>query len=75
MLNALPFRDYGTITVLINGDEEISSPGSRHLITKLGSEHDAVMSFEGGGGPKVDQVRLATSGIGAANFTKLNRGK
>ncbi|MGE5522851.1 MAG: M20/M25/M40 family metallo-hydrolase, partial [Rhodospirillaceae bacterium] len=33
-----------------------------------GAEHDAVMSFEGGGGPETDQVRLATSGIGAATL-------
>jgi glutamate carboxypeptidase len=62
MLKDLGFRDYGTLTVLINGDEEISSPGSRKLITKLGAEHDATMSFEG---TRVnsDKLALATSGI------------
>src|SRR5215510_14296250 len=35
ILRALNFRDYGTLTVLINGDEEVSSAGSRFLITKL----------------------------------------
>ena len=69
MLNTMGFRDYGTLTVLINGDEEVSSPGSRFLITRLGGEHDAVLSFEGGGGLKDDQIRLATSGIGAATIT------
>ena len=73
MLRTLKFNDYGTLTVLINADEEISSPGSRQLITKLGGEHDAVLSFEGGGGPQVDQVRLATSGIGAATITVRGR--
>ena len=73
MLRAMNFRDYGTLTVLINGDEEISSPGSRQLITRLGGEHDAVLSFEGGGGPQVDQIRLATSGIGAATITVRGR--
>ncbi len=73
VLNAMNFRDYGTLTVLINGDEEISSPGSRHLITKMGAEHDAVLSFEGGGGPTVDQIRLATSGIGAATINVRGR--
>ena len=68
MLKALDFREYGTLTVLINADEEVSSAGSRFLITKLGGEHDAVMSFEGGGGPDVDQIRLATSGIGSATI-------
>ena len=73
ILRALNFREYGTLTVLINGDEEISSPGSRFLITRLGGEHDAVLSFEGGGSPQVDQIRLATSGIGAATITVRGR--
>ena len=73
MLRALNFSEYGTLTVLINADEEISSPGSRFLITKLGGEHDAVLSFEDGGGPTVDQIRLATSGIGAATITVRGR--
>lgn len=46
MLKSLNSHDYGTITVLINADEEISSPGSRTLISKLGAEHDVTMSFE-----------------------------
>ena len=57
------FRDYGTITVFINADEEIGSPGSRNSITRLGAEHDAVdvvrRRRQSEGGP----VRLATSGI------------
>ncbi|MDB5811834.1 MAG: peptidase dimerization domain protein, partial [Betaproteobacteria bacterium] len=65
ILKAINFRDYGRITVLINPDEEINSPASRHLITQMGSEHDAVMSFEGSGS-ETDQVRLATSGIAQA---------
>ena len=69
----LGFDEYGTLTVLVNGDEEISSPGSRALITRLGAEHDATMSFEGGGGPNVDQVRLATAGI--AGVTIKVKGK
>ena len=69
-LNALDFRDYGLITVLINADEEVSSPGSRSLITILGSEHDAVFSCEGGGR---DRVRLTTSGIGAFKLTVRGR--
>jgi glutamate carboxypeptidase len=66
------FDDYGTITVLVNPDEEISTPGHRALITRLGSENDAVMSFEGGGSDK-DSVRLATAGI--AGVTIKVKGK
>ena len=61
------FKDHGTITVLVNPDEEISSPGHRALITRLGAEHDATMSFEGGGNAR-DQVRLATAGIAGATI-------
>ncbi|HZN22719.1 MAG TPA: glutamate carboxypeptidase, partial [Burkholderiales bacterium] len=65
VLNAIKFGDYGVVTVLINGDEEIGSPGSRNLITRLGAEHDATLSYEGAGFP-ADRVRLATSGTAAA---------
>jgi hypothetical protein len=60
------FADYAQLGVLINGDEEIGSPGSGPLITQLGSEYDAVFSFEGGGNAAAgggDMVRLATSSI------------
>jgi glutamate carboxypeptidase len=64
MLKALNFTEYGLLTVLINGDEEISSPGARAVITRLGREHDVVLSCEGGGAEGRDQVRLATTGSG-----------
>lgn len=67
MLQALQFRDYGTLTVLINGDEEISSPGARGLITRMGAEHDAVMSFEGAY-VKDDKLSLATAGIASVTL-------
>ena len=67
MLNKLGFKDYGTLTVLVNGDEEISSPGSRSTISRVASTQDAVFSFEGGGSD--GGVRLATSGIGSAYLT------
>ncbi len=73
MLNAMKFRDYGTITVFINADEEIGSPGSRNHHTRLGTQHDAVMSFEGGGNEKEDRVRLATSGHALALLTVRGR--
>ena len=72
MLRAMNFRDYGTLTVFINGDEEVSSPASRHHFTRLATEHDAVMSFEGTS-MRSDQVRLATSGIAAATITVQGR--
>lgn len=67
LLQKLDFKDYGTLTVLINGDEEISSPGARATLTRLGADQDAVFSFEGGGAQA--RLTLATSGIGAAYLT------
>jgi glutamate carboxypeptidase len=60
------FAGYAELGVLINGDEEVGSPGSSAFLTQLGSEYDAVFSFEGGGAaatPGSDMVRLATSSI------------
>lgn len=71
-LKTLAFEDYGTLTVLINGDEEISSPGSRATITRMAREHDAIFSVE----PSAvgsDSLTLATSGIGAATMTVTGR--
>jgi glutamate carboxypeptidase len=61
-LKATGFRDYGLITVLINADEEMSSPGSRKLITEEGERHDAVFSCESSR-VEVDKLALATAGI------------
>jgi glutamate carboxypeptidase len=65
VLNDVGFRDYGTLTVLFNGDEEISTPGARNLMSKLGAEHDVTLSFEA---TRVnsDKLSLATSGVGSA---------
>ncbi len=62
MLDQMGFKDYAQLGVLINGDEEAGSPGSGAFITQLGSEYDAVLSFEQGGFSQ-DFVRLATSAI------------
>jgi len=72
MLKALNFRDYGTLTVLVNGDEEISSPGSRALLTKLGAEHDATLSFEASRAES-DKLSLATAGIASVTLDVQGR--
>ncbi len=66
-LQAVNFKEYGQITVLINGDEEISSPASRQTLTQLGREHDLTMSHEGSP-VNSDQLSLATAGIAAVNL-------
>jgi glutamate carboxypeptidase len=68
LLRALDLRDYGTLTVVINGDEEISSPGARKLIQSIGAEHEFVFSCEPTS-VKRDEIALATSGIGSASLT------
>ncbi len=73
ILRAMNYRDYGTITVFINADEEIGSPGSRNHHTRLGADHDAVMSYESGGNPQDDRIRLATSGHALALLTVRGR--
>jgi glutamate carboxypeptidase len=73
MLRQLNFDAFGELAVLINGDEEIGSPGSAPTLVKLGAEYDAVYSFEGGGNPKNDHVRLATSSIAIATLKVTGR--
>ena len=66
-LKKLKFNHYGKITVLINGDEEISSPAARAYFSKLGAEHDATFSCEASQA-KSDRVALTTAGIAAVNL-------
>lgn len=72
LLKVMNFNDYGALTVLVNGDEELSSPASRALLTQLGAEHDAVLSFECSF-VEADKVALATSGIGSVTLTVRGR--
>jgi glutamate carboxypeptidase len=72
ILREMNFRDYGALTVLINADEEVSSPGSRAPLTKLGSEHDVTFSCEGTL-IESDQLSLTTAGIAAVNLAVKGR--
>jgi glutamate carboxypeptidase len=72
ILKAMDFRDYGLLTVLINADEEMSSPGSRKVITREGERHDAVFSCESS---RVDSDKLALATAGIASVVLKVRGK
>ena len=72
LLQALKFDDFGTLTVLVNGDEEVGSPASRKLITAMGKSHDATMSFEGSSVTN-DRLSLTTAGIGSVKLTVRGR--
>lgn len=71
LLKKAGIDEYGTLTVLINGDEEISSPGSRATIASTAADQDMTLSFEAAGAD--GGVRLATSGIGAAYLSVEGR--
>jgi glutamate carboxypeptidase len=54
------FKDYKTLNILFNPDEEKSSLGSRDLIRELSSQQDYVLSYEP---PDAERVIVATNGI------------
>jgi len=62
LLKERGFKDFGTITVLFNTDEEKGSFGSRDLIQEEAAKADYVLSFEPTGAGKED-LSLGTSGI------------
>lgn len=72
VLREMKFDDFGVLTVLISGDEEVSSPGGRAIIGRIADEHDFVFSCETTPWPR-DVVTTATSGIGAAVLTVHGR--
>jgi len=72
ILKAMNYREYGIVTVLINADEEISSPASRSVIAKLGAQHDAIFSLESSRAES-DKLSLATSGIASVTLTIKGR--
>lgn len=54
------FKDYKTLTILFNPDEEKSSPGSQDMIRTLSAQQDVVLSYEP---PNEERVIVATKGI------------
>ena len=46
IMNDAGWKDYNTLTVLINPDEEVGSVGSGEIISALADQHDTVLSFE-----------------------------
>lgn len=54
------FKEFKTLTVLFNPDEEKSSLGSRDMIRKLSADQDYVLVFEP---PEADRVTVGTNGI------------
>lgn len=71
-LNKLKFNEYGKITGLMNGDEEISPPAARAYLSKLGAEHDVTFSCEASQ-VKSDRIALTTAGVGAVNLNIIGK--
>jgi glutamate carboxypeptidase len=69
ILQKAGWKDFGTLTVLFNGDEESGSLGSASTITNLARQHDVVLSFEPSG-PNVpgvgEGVLLSAAGTAVA---------
>lgn len=63
------WRDFATLTVLFDPDEETGSASSGELISKLGDQHDTVLSFEPSAPISVFKVHSLMLG-GHAGFAK-----
>ncbi len=48
ILHQLDFKDYATLTLLIDGSEELGSPGSTELIKRLARQNDVEFNMEPG---------------------------
>ena len=64
------FKDYRTLTILFNSDEEKSSLGSRDLIRTLSGQQDYVLSYEP---PNAERVIVATNGIAYVHLNAKGR--
>ena len=75
LLNA-GWRDFGTLTVMFNPDEEVGSQGSGELIAQLADKHDVALSFEPSAGTAVSPnhvLVLGASGILEARLEVTGR--
>jgi glutamate carboxypeptidase len=64
ILRDLGFKNYATITLLLDDSEERGSPGSRKLITTLAKQHDVEFNMEPGDPPDALTVwRKGSAGI------------
>jgi glutamate carboxypeptidase len=54
------FKNYKTLTILFNSDEETGSQGSHEMIRTWAAQHDYVLSYEP---PNQERVIVATNGV------------
>jgi glutamate carboxypeptidase len=70
-LEASPFANNIGWEILLNADEEIGSPGSRHLIDSIAPRCDFGLLFE----PALGDNKLVSWRKGSGNFSLLVKGK
>jgi glutamate carboxypeptidase len=71
ILNDLGFRNYATITLLIDDSEERGSPGSTKLIKALAAQHDVEFNMEPGDAP--DALTVWRKGSASIRITVKGR--
>ena len=70
------WKDYATLTVLFNPDEEVGSRGSGELIATLGAQQDYVLSYEPTAAKavvKVEALLLGAAGTATATLEVKGR--
>ena len=70
------WKDYDTLTVLFNADEEVGSVGSGELIAQTAEQHDTVLSFEPTAAKavvKTEALLLGAAGIAQATLDVKGR--
>lgn len=76
ILKQTGWKNYKTLTVLFDPDEEIGSPGSGGIIAKLGSENDVVLSYEPSPAKEVaGHEGVLLSAAGTARMTLVVHGR
>jgi glutamate carboxypeptidase len=71
ILSARSFRDYDTLTLLVETSEERGSPGTRALIDRLVKSHDVELNLEPGDAP--DKITVWRKGSSTFNIDVKGR--
>jgi len=71
ILSARGFRDYDTLTLLVETSEERGSPGTRALIDRLVKSHDVELNLEPGDAP--DKITVWRKGSSTFNIDVKGR--
>lgn len=70
------WKDYETLTVMFNPDEEVGSIGSGEFISQLADRHDVVLSFEPTAAKSIakgESILLGAAGIAQARLDVTGR--